>query len=395
MAKGNQPQAQASNSGSGAGKVIFKDSSNPFYLNNGDHPGLILVSNPLTGNNYNTWNRSMSTALTAKNKLPFIDGSQLRPKPDDLLYEAWVRCNSMVISWILNSVSREISDSLLYISTAYEILNDLKESFCQSNAPRIFQIKRLLAELHQGAMDINSYYTKMRTLWDELKDFQPVSVCRCGSMKEWVDYRNQECAMQFLMGLNESYAHIRAQILLMDPLPTISKIFSLVVQEERQSSINQGAGGRILEQYLVMSHGANVAAVKGSYNSKGTKTDKVICSHCHLPNHTVDKCYKLHGYPPGHPKYKLKQSDKKSHMIQSHSLADGTASTAASTVNDFLKPKHCRQLIAFLSSQLQIGNGTTMALQHTPESSAVRVDAQLANLWRVGFIDSCTNDLYI
>ncbi|KZV37967.1 hypothetical protein F511_28592 [Dorcoceras hygrometricum] len=26
---------------------------------------------------------------------------------------------------------------------------------------------------------------------------------------------------------------------------------------------------------------------------------------------------------------------------------------------------------------------------------AVRVDAQLANLWRVGFIDSCTNDLYI
>ncbi|KZV18776.1 hypothetical protein F511_15014 [Dorcoceras hygrometricum] len=364
MAKGNQPQAQAS--GSGAGRVILEDSSNPFYLNNGDHPGLILVSNPLTGNNYNTWNRSMSTALTAKNKLPFIDGSQLRPKPDDLLYEAWVRCNSMVISWILNSVSREIADSLLYISTAYEIWNDLKERFCQSNAPRVFQIKRLLAELHQGAMDINSYYTKMRTLWDELKDFQPVSVCRCGSMKEWMDYRNQECAMQFLMGLNESYAQIRAQILLMDPLPTISKIFSLVVQEERQRSINQGVGGRILEQPLVMSHGANVAAVKGSYNSKGTKTDKVTCSHCHLPNHTVDKCYKLHGYPPGHPKYKVKQSDKKSHMTQSHSLADGVAST----VNDFLKPEHCRQLIAFLSSQLQIGNGTTMTLQQTPESSA-------------------------
>ncbi|KZV54004.1 ABC transporter C family member 14 [Dorcoceras hygrometricum] len=28
-------------------------------------------------------------------------------------------------------------------------------------------------------------------------------------------------------------------------------------------------------------------------------------------------------------------------------------------------------------------------------ASHVRVDAQLANLWRVGFIDSCTNDLYI
>ncbi|KZV56587.1 dystroglycan-like [Dorcoceras hygrometricum] len=30
-----------------------------------------------------------------------------------------------------------------------------------------------------------------------------------------------------------------------------------------------------------------------------------------------------------------------------------------------------------------------------PYEDLVRVDAQLANLWRVGFIDSCTNDLYI
>ncbi|KZV41298.1 hypothetical protein F511_40297 [Dorcoceras hygrometricum] len=241
----------------------------------------------------------------------------------------------MVISWILNSASREIADSLLYISTTYEIWNDLRDRFHQSNAPRIFQVKRL-AELHQGAMDINSYYTKMRTLWDELKDFQPISVCRCGSMKEWMDYQNQECAMQFLMGLNESYAQIRALILLMDPLPVISKIFSLVVQEERQRSIHQGVGGKLLDQPLVMNHGANVAAVKGAYNSKGTKSDKVICTHCHLPNHTVDKCYKLHGYPLGHPRYKLKQSDKKSHMIP-----DGTASV----VGDILKPElssaHC------------------------------------------------------
>ncbi|KZV55756.1 hypothetical protein F511_21252 [Dorcoceras hygrometricum] len=250
----------------------------------------------------------------------------------------------MVISWIMNSVSREIADSLLYISTAYEIWNDLRDRFHQSNAPRIFQVKRLLAELHQGAMDINSYYTKMRTLWDEMNDFQPISVCRCGSMKEWMDYQNQECAMQFLMGL------------MMDPLPVISKIFSLVVQEERQSSIHQGVGGKHLDQPLVMNHGANVAAVKGTYNPKGIKSDKVTCTHCHLPNHTIDKCYKLHGYPPGHPRYKLKQSDKKSHMIQSQPQADETASF----VGDILKPEHCRQLIDFLSSQLQLGNGTTI-----------------------------------
>lgn len=39
--------------------------------------------------------------------------------------------------------------------------------------------------------------------------------------------------MSFLMGLNESYAQTRSQILLMDPIPSVNKIFSLIIQEER------------------------------------------------------------------------------------------------------------------------------------------------------------------
>lgn len=135
----------------------------------------------------------MSMALTAKNKLTFFDGSYSRPQLDDLLYGACNRCNSMVISWFLNSVSREVADSLMYISTTSEVWTDLRDRFHQSNAPRIFQLKKLLTGLKQSAMDVNAYYTKLRTLWNELKDFQPVSVCNCGSMKDWVNYQNQEC----------------------------------------------------------------------------------------------------------------------------------------------------------------------------------------------------------
>ena len=40
------------------------------------------------------------------------------------------------------------------------------------------------------------------------------------------------------MGLNESYAPTCGKIFLMDPLPQISKVFSLVFQEEHQHSIN-------------------------------------------------------------------------------------------------------------------------------------------------------------
>ncbi|XP_073128299.1 uncharacterized protein [Henckelia pumila] len=189
MAKENQNANQAQ-------QALMKDLSSPYYLQNGDNPCIILVSHQLTGPNFNTWSRGMTMALIAKNKLSFVDDTIARPISDDLLFVAWNRCNSMVISWILNS---------------------------------------------QGSMGVSSYYTRLRILWDELKDYQPVSTCNCGAMKEWVSYHNQEYVMQLLMGLNESYSQVRAQMLMTDPLRAISKVFSLVVQEERQRSIHQNA----------------------------------------------------------------------------------------------------------------------------------------------------------
>ena len=39
------------------------------------------------------------------------------------------------------------------------------------------------------------------------------------------------------MGLNDSYSQIKGQILLMEPLPSINKAYSLLIQEERQRRV--------------------------------------------------------------------------------------------------------------------------------------------------------------
>ncbi|KAK9146691.1 hypothetical protein Sjap_006594 [Stephania japonica] len=44
-----------------------------------------------------------------------------------------------------------------------------------------------------------------------------------------------EYIMSFLMGLNDSYSHARGQILLVDPLPSINRVFSLVSQEHQRN----------------------------------------------------------------------------------------------------------------------------------------------------------------
>ncbi|XP_024020692.1 uncharacterized protein LOC112091391 [Morus notabilis] len=114
--------------------------------------------------NYNTWRRSMLMALNAKNKVGFVDGTLLRPSAGDLTFNFFSRSNSMVASWLLNLVSKEIGDSLLYLDSVRDIWIDLYDRFHQSNAPQIFQIKKLLLGLSQGSLDVNTYYTRLKIL---------------------------------------------------------------------------------------------------------------------------------------------------------------------------------------------------------------------------------------
>jgi hypothetical protein len=46
--------------------------SSPYYLHASDNSSLILVTEPLTGDNFHSWFRSMNMALTIKNKLGFL-----------------------------------------------------------------------------------------------------------------------------------------------------------------------------------------------------------------------------------------------------------------------------------------------------------------------------------
>ena len=116
------------------------DAASPYFLHHSDHPGMVLVSKPLNGDNYSTWCRAMTISLNAKSKLGFVDGTITVPpaktKPDD--HASWKRCNDMILSWILNSLTPDLADSVIYSNTAQEVWEDLRDHFHQSNAPPYF-----------------------------------------------------------------------------------------------------------------------------------------------------------------------------------------------------------------------------------------------------------------
>ena len=96
---------------------LSDDSSSCYYLHPSDNPGALLVSEVFTGENYIAWGRSMAIALTVKNKIAFIDGSLTQPNTNNQsLHMSWLRSNNLVLSWLMNSITKENSQqpSLLH-----------------------------------------------------------------------------------------------------------------------------------------------------------------------------------------------------------------------------------------------------------------------------------------
>ena len=188
----------------------------------------------------------MWMTLSAKNKLQFIDGSLV--KPYDLNgpeFRAWTRYNDTISSWIVNTVSKDISTSIIYINNYQDMWLSLKEIFSQRNGTKAFQLQKAISSLSQDNLFVSSYFTKLKSLCDEFGNYKPFSpctcipTCSCGSLKFVNTFFDQQYVFQFLMGLNESFSKIRGQILLTEPLPPINKVFSLVIQEENQREILQ------------------------------------------------------------------------------------------------------------------------------------------------------------
>ncbi|KAL0412156.1 UNVERIFIED_CONTAM: hypothetical protein Slati_3805300, partial [Sesamum latifolium] len=62
-------------------------------------------------------------------KLGRITGNSPKPAENSEEYEQWVRADSLVISWILNTISKDIVEFFVYIDTAREIWLEIEARY--------------------------------------------------------------------------------------------------------------------------------------------------------------------------------------------------------------------------------------------------------------------------
>ncbi|XP_042988594.1 uncharacterized protein LOC122316121 [Carya illinoinensis] len=207
----------------------------------------------------------------------------------------------------MNSTAKEIRGSLLYFNNAADIWNELKIRYLRSDGPRVFALEKSLSSISQGSSSITEYFSGFKALWDEYVSYRPLPTCNCGFMekctcsvfKNLADQQQVDYVMKFLIGLHNSFSAIRSQLLLLSPLPSMGKVFSLLIQEESQRSLTNAV------HIPLDSHAMAAAQPFTQTSSNAVKFSKVIgktdviCSHCGFSGHLVDKCFQLIGYPPG------------------------------------------------------------------------------------------------
>ncbi|GJZ50863.1 cysteine-rich receptor-like protein kinase 8 [Tanacetum coccineum] len=260
----------------------------PLYLHQTDHPGLILISKKPTGSdNYSSLKISLKIALNAKNKMKIITGEFVKPRMDYELRALWERNNDI---------------------------------------------------------SVEVYYQKLKGLWDEFDALEAsyLCLCICSCANDRIngerDQRNR--LIQFLMRLDECFSNIRGQILLMQPLPTAAKAYTMVRQEKKQREgiAPKSTSSTILNNYSNKNNAPNTHN-HSKYNVSNTPNSRftsqrptqtnferrssfrkgVYCGNCRKEGHLQEECYKIVGYPIGHPLYGKDQNKR----IALGSLYDG------------------------------------------------------------------------
>jgi len=327
--------------------------ANPLFLHPGESPALVLISPPLAENNYQQWKHDFFVALETKNKEKFVLGTLNCPPPDDPLHEAWRRCNKMVIAWLTRSMTTEIKQSVMWMDLAADIWNDLLQRFSHGDKFHVADLQENLQNCHQGDSTVSQYYTRLQIIWKELSLYRTVlactcnSPCTCGLISKIQKERDDDYIIKFLRGLNDEFSQVRSQIMLMEPMPSLIRVFSLVLQQEREFSGPSSAPSQDSVANMSFQESSNKVPRGGFSNSRGRgRTNKPsgrnakFCDHCQRTNHTSETCWIKHGLPQGYHQNKPKSSTPKPSASMCDTTNPSTTVDVPATKNDQTNVHH-------------------------------------------------------
>ena len=90
-------------------------------------------------------------------------------------------------------------------------------------------------------MSIIDYFIKVKSLWDELDNLNPLPTrtckgCSCGLTKKVFKLQQDQHLMSFLMKVDDQYNSIKTNILMLPKLPHVSIAYHMLYRVKAQGT---------------------------------------------------------------------------------------------------------------------------------------------------------------
>ncbi|RVX06283.1 Retrovirus-related Pol polyprotein from transposon TNT 1-94 [Vitis vinifera] len=282
------------------------------------------------------------------------------PETTEPGFRKWKIENSMIMSWLINSINNDISENFLLFGTAKDIWDAAKETYSSSeNTSELFQVESALHDFRQGEQSVTQYYNTLTRYWQQLDLFETHSWKCSDDAATYRQIVEQKRLFKFFLGLNRELDDVRGRIKGIKPLPSLREAFSEVRREESRKKVMMGSK----EQPAPTLDGSALAA--RSFNSSGgdhQKRDRPWCDYCKKPGHYKEACWKLHGKPADwKPKPRFNR-DGRAHV------AANSESTSVLEPSPFNK-EQMEMLQKLLS---QVGSGSTTGIAFTANRGGMK-----------------------
>nr|GFA98147.1 ribonuclease H-like domain-containing protein [Tanacetum cinerariifolium] len=153
--------------------------------------------------------------------------------------------------------------------------------------------------------------------WDKYDAMIELPKCVCTASKGFKKHNQLLKLMQFLMGLDDSYMQIRSSILSRETLHDVRSAYAFIYSEESDILLMNIRPGPLRPNNT---NNNRQGGGCGLINNREGGGSGLVCENCEFNGHTVDRCFKIIGYPADFEKKKSGQNFKKHNVFNNNSV---------------------------------------------------------------------------
>ena len=138
----------------------------------------------------------------------------IRSKPGDPRFKAWDEEDSIIMAWLWNSMTPEISDTCMFLATTKDIWDAIQQTYSKArDTAQVYEVKVKTIAAKQGSKTVTEYANQLKALWQELDHYKVIKTKCPEDATVLKDFIEQDIVYDFLVGLNLKFDQVRSRFL--------------------------------------------------------------------------------------------------------------------------------------------------------------------------------------